>query len=211
MALLVNGAALSAAVLGIQWGAAPPRVNALPLVWGYVHLAVGASYFLLWPTLALRFSPLAYGRPLSSALTSLYWDFSALILAAIPSVGCAAWLGEVPPDILWSTLALQGGLGLFVLGILAWREVGPRTQGSLALLLTTLFLLLPLVGYLQREFLPGTPAAWQLAAPAFAIAHAAWNGAAILTYWLAGIYAALGLLLLAIPYPTLVSPSAPRS
>lgn len=190
--MVLLGAALAAALLGVQWGADIPPGDALPLAWLYVNLALAAAVFLVWPALTLRGEPATRRQHL--------WDLAAVGIAAIPALGVAAWLAQVDLTHAVGTLALQSAFALLALAVLTQRRL-PAT--GRAVVLITLMLFLPLLAYIQREFAPATPSAWHAFLPPLALTRIDTLGSTL--WWIVAAYAFPALALLLLPPP----PEAP--
>ncbi len=93
---------------------------------------------------------------------------------------------------------VAGGAGAVCLGRPELAQRGRGAEALLAGVLAGLFLVLPVIAYVQADYLPMVADGWQLAAPALAIhaaasaADVAWSGWVTAAYALAGA-ACLGL------------------
>ena len=184
-ATITAGLGLSASALNVQWGAEPPSADALRLAWPYINLALVAVIFLVWPATVLN-------DPRASA--SLLWHLPAIALATTPALALAAWLSSVDALPLLHTLTLQASFALFMLGLLNLRNQSPARQTAIATVGVLLVLVLPLLAYLQLEFLGHPATLFPLASPPLALLSASPS-----TWWTAAVYALLGSLLLALP------------
>lgn len=178
--LIVTGLGLAASVLGVQWGAAEPRSDALDFAWRYVNVALGATWFVIWP--AAAFAPDTTDERLRDRLC---WQLAAIGVGAIPALGVAGWLSLTPWGTVARVLAMQMGFAIFVLGALAIgnRE---RTWQIVTTTLAVIYLTTPALAYLQLEFLGGTPTDWQWAIPAWGLAADGGGWAVALGYALVG-------------------------
>lgn len=163
-ALLMPGMGLSAAALNMQWGARPVGHDAFGLAWWYVNVGVAANWFLLWPAVVFR-ATAGDGAPRRATWIHL----AALIVAVIPALSVAAYLAEAHAATVGQTLMLQA---LFAAGcgaVLARRWASQTGRTLVAGTLATLLVVLPVVVYLQAEFLPGVGRAWAAAVPLLAL------------------------------------------
>jgi hypothetical protein len=202
--IVVTSLGLSAAALGIRWGAAPPlppaRGDALDLAWLYVNIMLLLGSLLVWPSIALsrfrntpQLEPPLLPPPFARLLL---WDIAALIIGALPALGVAAFVSATPQWPLETTLVLQAAMMLFALGVLsccwgrgAWESAGAGLLGALALAG-------PVIVYFWLEFFPRAPDRWFVGVPPLALFRA--SSVTALSpelLWVAAAYAAVGLLL----------------
>jgi hypothetical protein len=186
---LLTALGLMAAALGIQWGAAPPPGEALPCAWLDVNILWSLVCLIVWPAAALR-NPLPFR-----------WQWAAILVGALPSLGIAAFLSGVTVLMIAAMLALQFAAVLMVAGILRLRFRFPSVAHVLLILLTAATLAGPVAAFLWAEFFPLAPHGWLQALPLLAVAHAAQSppeGSMTATWIIITLYTiAAGLLLLA--------------
>src|SRR5450755_403943 len=83
-AILTTSLGLTAAALALKWGPAPPPGDALQSSWLYVNIMLTLTWLILWPAFALF--------NISRTPRRLLVDLAALLIAAIPATGIAAFL-----------------------------------------------------------------------------------------------------------------------
>ena len=191
-AIVMTSLGLTAAALGIKWGAAPASGDALRNAWLYVHLMAAFTWLLVCPAAALRPSQ---GPFLSRS--NLLWQFAALWTGMIPALATATLLTSPGAPLFASTIALQIALSLFVMGTLALsgRFASPTLHVLLATLLVILAVIGPIAAFLIAEFHPRTSTAWQQVLPPLALARATPTAG---TWLLAAAYGVLGGAMLAL-------------
>jgi hypothetical protein len=91
-------------------------------------------------------------------------------------------------------LLLQLALGIFAMGVMSWR--GWIHAAVLAGILCGVGVLLPIAGYLWSEFFAATSRAWLGGIPVIAAVREAGGRGGTENAWLAGGYAAVGMVLL---------------
>jgi hypothetical protein len=180
--IVATGLGLVVSAMGVQWGASPPAPDALQMSWVYVNVALVWTWLLAWPALGLK-------RPQGGRLV-LAWDFAALLVAAIPAMGIAAFLSGVNERMAWMATALQLAVGIFAMGAMAWRRFAGA--GFVAGLLTAVGAALPVMGYAWAEFFPAASQAWRAFIPAVAAARIAGGELESPFWWVIGAYALLG-------------------
>jgi hypothetical protein len=187
-ATFFTGLGLIASAANLQWGAAPPDPDALQLAWPYVNVAWMWTWLLVWPSIALH--------PARGHRSTLLFDFLVILVAAIPSVSVASFLGGIPLRHMLPALLLQIATGILTLGILAWRRRVP--PALLAGLLAIFAVVMPVAEYLWMEFFPAAPQSWMQSLPLDALA--AFLTGHYVSWGIPVIYTALGILLfLAVP------------
>jgi hypothetical protein len=183
--IVATGVGLMASALGVQWGAHAPDPDALELSWIYVNVAMAWTWLLVWPAVGLcreRFDSVI-----------LLWDFLVLLACSIPAMGVAAFLSNVTPQMIGTMALLQVALGLFAMGAMNWRDtIG---AGIISASLAVLGVATPIAAYIWMEFFPAASQAWIAFVPIVAITRVAKDAADTLTWWTAGSYAFLGLIL----------------
>lgn len=138
--LVMTGAALTLALLAVQWGPGAPNPDALGDAFSYVMVALAGVWCLAWP--AKRGGGAGWG------------DWLAIVIGAVPAVAVGWFLADVSWRGLGYAAALQAALGVLALGVLALRGQSPTRQAWLALVLAGYLLAGPMLAYLQKEFLP---------------------------------------------------------
>ena len=193
-AAVVTGLGPAAATLNVQWGV-DARPDALRYAWIYTNIFIAAVLMLVWPAIALT----------PKRRDSLLWDLPAIALAAIPALALAAFLSNVTAERILQTLTVQAGLAVFMAGMLTWQA---RAAVAIAAAAAVLTLALPLVAYLDMEFLGGS-ATWSLASPLITAASAAAGVDFQLCAWVVAAYALVGGVLMAWPRKNTSWPEGP--
>jgi hypothetical protein len=193
--IVITSLGLSAAVVGIRWGAAPPhRSDALELAWTYVNVMWMLTWLVVWPAVALA-RPRSAGPHSRLTTNGLLWDLVTLLVAAIPAVGVATLLSGIHGAMLFRMLSLQVGAGILTMGALACCR-RPSGQGIAVGFLAALAAVGPVIVYFWSEFFSLAPRAWTIAVPLMAVATASQEPGASVIWWIAGGYALVGIGLL---------------
>lgn len=189
LTIVATGAALALAALNVRWGLLPATTGQmLQTAWLYVNLSLAGAWFLIWPLTALR-------RPAAGMETVQHLlALGAIMASAIPALAIAGWLHDGTAITLLPALALQAGFALFVFGLLECRSQAFWADGAVSVISTTLFLLAPMMAYLQQTFAPALARSWFLAAPVVAV-YSSSKLSAVAVGWVAGTYAVIGLVL----------------
>ena len=184
--LVVTGLALSACVLGVQWGAGVSDGEILDRAWMYVNFGLTVMLLLVWPGMKLR------GSDSVGVLATGMWELCAIAVSAVPALSAAAWLSGVSGAALARMLGLQLGLALLGFGLTMWRgrETWHARMAGLGLALT---LGLPMVAYLQAEFAPAAWRGWFAATPLLTVLEAAGRRNVGMVWGLALLWAAVGI------------------
>ena len=150
-AIVATSLGLTAAALGIKWGAAPAPGDALRNAWLYVHLMAAFTWLLVWPAAALRPSQRELLRP-----RELVWSYAAIWIGMLPAVGVSALLAATPAYALATALAVELAISVFVLGVLALagRLHAPTATALLAMVLAMVAVMGPIAGFVWLEFFP---------------------------------------------------------
>jgi hypothetical protein len=201
---LLTALGLAAAALGVKWGAAPPPGDALASAWLFVNILWALGWIILWPAAALR--------PGSTPIP-LRWQWAAIVVGAIPSLGTAAYLSSVTLPRFAIMFALQLATGLLVAAILHLARFHRATR-ALCALLAALTLAGPIVAFLWTEFFPLAARGWFHALPLFVVAQAAQTPDAGTppppSHWIAAVlYTTVAGLLLLIARPGHAQEKAP--
>jgi hypothetical protein len=197
-AIVATWLGLSAAALGVKWGAASGAGDALSSAWLYVQVMAALSWLLIWPAAALRPS----SRPLLSA-TELLWQFAALWMGMVPALATAACLSAIPATPLLTAMGYQFAMGVFAMGALALcgRVDSPAVSALVAALPAGLALMGSVGVFVCSEFFPHIGRGWQVLLPLPLMARAAcppdgWSPGG--GFWLAAsAYAFAGMAVLA--------------
>ncbi len=189
LTIVATGAALVLAALNVRWSLLPSVPGqTLRDAWTYVNLALAGAWFLIWPLTALR-------RPALGAETLQHMlALGAVFASAIPALAIAGWLHDGHAINLLPALAMQGGFAIFIFGLLECRGQATWADGAVGIISTGLFLLAPIVAYLEATYVATASRAWFTAAPALALV-ASGKMSAVSVGWVAGSYAIIGLVL----------------
>jgi hypothetical protein len=186
-AVITTGAGLAASACGLRWGAGSGTTDALDCAWLYVNVAMMWTILALWPAIAM-------GRG-AGLRRSLFQDFAVLVVAAIPAMSVAAFLGGVSLSTAWSVMTVHVGAVTFAAGVMAWR--GRMAPAVLTGFLGGLAMVMPMVAYACAEFFPRTGHGWMVLVPMLLIRRVANESGGAVAWWVAGGYAVAGIMLLA--------------
>jgi hypothetical protein len=182
--VLVTGLGLVLAAGNASWAG---EEEALSEAWGYVNVALGAVWLVVWPAAALGVSTAGPRRPRRGSVVT---ELLAVLMAAAPAVGVAAAVAWPGWQTIRQAVALQGAVALLAMGVLTWRA--RRIGGLLATLLMAMALGLPVAGYVAAEFYPAARDSWRAFIPLAAIYRAANGGATETFRWVVGMFATIG-------------------
>ena len=175
--LLTTGLGLAAAAWGIQWGA-PSSGNTLANAWLYVNVMWMVTWLVIWPALALRPRHSTVAAAIAPA-----WQWSAILMAALPIELVAAFVAAIPLAASARMLALQSAASLFGLGLIQRYHQFPRATALLAELMTALTLAGPVAAFIYAQFFPTASHPWFIACPLLAVGFAA-TGPASAPLWI---------------------------
>lgn len=176
----------SQTIAGAAWGDA----------WLYTNLMLGLVVFVTTPMMAATATTDA-----ATAAADLIWHIPAMLLAAAPILATAGWLSQIHLEIAINTVLVQLALAMFMLGISVWViRLKDIFRAMVTGLCTGAFLLGPGIWLIQTSIFPwlsgGLWSNWIALFPTAMILHAChaqcdWQS----LYWMAGIYATIGILL----------------
>jgi hypothetical protein len=151
-AIVATSLGLSAAALGVTWGAAPAAAgDAFRGAWRYVNVAAAGTWLLIWPATVLRPS-----QPELLAPRELLWSYAALWIGMLPALAASAVLSATAASAIASALGLQFTVSALAFGMLALagRLRSPAASALLAAWLAIVALVVPIAVFLWSEFFP---------------------------------------------------------